>query len=280
MIKDFSNSDYKSKVKVKKDYQKKKFVNPYFDKKVNIDRGFNTKFYLKILGVVLILYILIYSNFLRINNIEVQGTDMIRQDEFRQTVENRLNDWRWYLFPQRNLLLMSKSKLSRGITEKYSLNSLKIDRGWKSIKIIIEERASHIIVFNNQNFYFLNQDGAINRQISKQEAEQYWDRFPVLNIGERNVNIGDEIASKEIAEFILKLDEEIRNSSLDIHGYELREEEELSLVAKAGWRAYFDINTDIKLSVENLILVLDEKVDNQSNLEYIDLRFGNKVFYK
>ena len=270
-----------SERKVRKDYQNKKFVNPYFSIEDKKDKGrFNTKFYLKILVLTLLVYVLIYSNLLRINQIQINGFEMIDEQEFRQVVDKQLGSLRYYLLPQNNFLLLSKAKLANEISAKYDLDKLEIDRSWKSLNITIEERVSFLIVYNKQSFYFADKNGIVTREITKDAVGEYWYRFPILNIGDKNVNIGNEVTSAKIVDFLLRLNEKIINNQLEINGYELREGEEINLVSRAGWRAYFDVNTNLDTSVENLFLVLNEKVEDQNTLEYIDLRFGNKVFYK
>jgi hypothetical protein len=49
-----------------------------------------------------------------------------------------------------------------------------------------------------------------------------------------------------------------------------------------GWMIFFDMNITLQKELNMLKVVLDEKVggENRSNLEYVDLRTDNKVYYK
>ncbi len=47
-----------------------------------------------------------------------------------------------------------------------------------------------------------------------------------------------------------------------------------------GWQAIFMPSQNFSQQLDNLKIVLREKLKNRENLEYIDLRFGNRVFYK
>jgi hypothetical protein len=57
---------------------------------------------------------------------------------------------------------------------------------------------------------------------------------------------------------------------------------DLRVVTKEGWGIYFDAGLNVEKEVEMLKAVLDEKIpqDQRNNLEYVDLRMENKVFYK
>jgi len=50
---------------------------------------------------------------------------------------------------------------------------------------------------------------------------------------------------------------------------------------KEGWYALLDEETNFKTAFENMKLVLENQIkDKRAELEYIDLRFSNKVFFK
>lgn len=57
-------------------------------------------------------------------------------------------------------------------------------------------------------------------------------------------------------------------------------DESITFTTTAGWNILLDKKTDSELAVQNLALVLGKHVANQAELEYVDLRFPNKVFYK
>lgn len=297
MIKDFNNKRYYPekedrvkikkpkrpfflfKRKLKKDYSEKEFVNPYFEQKKASVKGFNTDRYLKILAGIFVIYILIYSNLFRISAIEVSGTELISKEEFVSSVEIELKKRRFFIFPQNNLFVLSKRKLEKGIRQKYNLSELEIEKGWKKLKISLIENVCHLLIFNryDQTFYFSDQEGRVTQGISKEIAEQFWLKYPILNVN--NPDLEGSVASAKTVDFIIKLDEAINQAGIERHGYELKGDDEVDLVSKRGWRAYFDINSDIDRSVENLILLLNEKIGGQK-IQYIDLRFGDKVYYK
>ncbi|MFA6919265.1 MAG: hypothetical protein WC244_04150, partial [Patescibacteria group bacterium] len=122
MIEDYSfNPEGESKIQVKKDYQKKRFINPYFDR---FSKGFNTKLYLQIFLVIFLVYAIFYSDCFRVKSIDVQGTDLISPDELKQVVMSELNHWTWYLFPSNNILFINKNNLKQEISKKYALEDL------------------------------------------------------------------------------------------------------------------------------------------------------------
>lgn len=276
---DFNQPDYLPKLNVKKDYQHQEFINPYFDKKTKT-KGFRTTFYLKIMAGLFLFYLVFYSDLLKINQVAISGNEMIDSGELQEAVAQELDSWRWYVLPQRNVLWLSKNRLRQGIEAKYSIESLEIDKGWKSLKITVKEKISHLILYNQEKFYFLKVNGQVLKEVSREEAEKYWDHLPILNIEKKEINVGDQIVSEKMVDFIIRLDSAVKNRQLAIFGYEQQGVDRVDLVAKEGWRAYFDINSDPVIALENLMLVLQQKVSDRHKLQYVDLRFGDKVYFK
>jgi hypothetical protein len=62
----------------------------------------------------------------------------------------------------------------------------------------------------------------------------------------------------------------------------LMEEGVYELITKEGWSIFIGDNIkDLDLAFENLMIWLNEKIrDKRKNLEYINLRFENKIPYK
>lgn len=84
-----------------------------------------------------------------------------------------------------------------------------------------------------------------------------------------------------IAELFKKFPQRILDTNLI--AFELQEDKETGLIARTtgGWYIYVDFNQDIREQLEKLFLTLQEKIkDQQKNLQYIDLRFESRVYYK
>jgi hypothetical protein len=266
---------------VRKDYQENKFRNPYFKHKTD-KTGFNTSRYIKIISILLFLYIIVYSNLLNTGEIEITGLEMIEPAEINNLVSDHIHSLKWYLFPRRNILFADRKKLSKKINNQYNLEELIIEIDRQEVLISLKEKVSHVIIYNNhsQQFFFSDIDGYLTSEIPNDRVREYWERFPIFNISQESIATGDQSLKGETISFVLETNRLLKNSIVNVQGFEAGETNEIILVAKEGWRAFFDIKSEIKTSVDNLILIINEKIPDQNNLEYIDLRLGNKVFYK
>jgi len=266
-----------SRQNIKKDYQIKRFVNPYLEKKT---KKFNTKLYLQVILAVFLIYVVFYSDLFKIKNINITGLDIISEGEIKPLIQQKLSGWRYLIMPADNMLFMDKDGITRDINAKFRLKQLTVKKSWRALNINLQEDVSYVIIFNNQKFYFADGDGIIQREIADNQKNNYTDRFPILNVSQPQINIGDHIISKKIIGYVLDLDKQLKTVGIYPKGYESEGTDQVNMVSKDGWKAYFDTGSDIMASIDNLQLILKEKVPDKNKLNYIDLRFGNKVFMK
>lgn len=280
MIKDFSSHNPRSKIRIKKDYRRKNFTNPYFNNAQKKESaGFNTILYLKIILAVFLIYVVAYSDLFKIKTVSVNGAQLINQSELEQIINQELNSWRWLILPQKNLLFMSRTKIIEAISQKYGLDNIEIKRGWQKITINIKEKINYLIVSGQDKLFFADKQGMIIREIPPDETDKYLNQFPRLNLT-KEIKINEEAVSAPLVDFIMNLDAKIKALGLAVENYESGGQTEITLVTKAGWRAHFDINNDLSTSIENMQMVLNNKIKEQNKIEYIDLRFGDKIYYK
>jgi len=103
-----------------------------------------------------------------------------------------------------------------------------------------------------------------------------------------------DYSNREIKLYDRVLDSELINTILEIRDYLLNETdlkvanfdidtyptEKLRVVTNESWYILFGLKQEIKKQLLALKVVLDEKIQDRSLLQYIDLRIENRVYYK
>ena len=94
-------------------------------------------------------------------------------------------------------------------------------------------------------------------------------------------SLGSAIMSLEILEYANDLIESL-DTAYERPSYILiKNNDEISAGFSLGWEAQFSRSQDLMESVENLVLILNEEIGLRiGELLYVDLRLGNKAFYK
>lgn len=241
----------------------------------------------------IIIYIIFFSPFLVISKIEISGNNYLKIESIRSVVDPQLAGKHLDVANKNNLILASKQSIVDALKKKFKrVDEIEITKVFPDIlKIKIKERESAAI-FCSQNECFV----VDNAGIPYAEAD-----FTANELDESNLLIMHDNSNKKINRMENFVDEGYVSYLLDIKK-ELKNELDLeidknlytpSLISGdirartfAGWEIFFDKSLPIKREISTLKLVL-EKIDketndknNRDNLEYIDLRMNNKVFYK
>jgi len=262
------------------------YQNPLFAKKnwqIYVIERFSFFGWLGILLFLLIIYILFYSPLLQITKIEISGTNNISA----QTLEEKYIKWqlkqnKWKIFKQNNILLFSKKWLRDNIEEKYSLDSLEINKKIPhTLSVTIEEKTPTLIWTTNDLYYYLDESGFIASLITDQESIT---NLPAIHDeGKEAVKIGQEILTKEKVLFIKELISDISHiNSIEVTSYSIPHHlsTQINVHVSAGYQIYFDSQKNLDTQIDKLKRVLEESETAKSAQEYIDLRIGERVYIK
>jgi cell division septal protein FtsQ len=262
---------------IKRDYYNKTYSNPYFKARGKFGRQFNTKLYIEVLTAVFLIYIIIYSALFKVKTVEVQGTDMINPEEISALVNNNINRWKLFIFPGKNLLFINTGKIKNEIASKYSLNKLEISKSWQKLAVVLEEKAAYLIANNNKTYYFIDGSGTVTKELTANDLNKYGSKFPQLSLV-RDLKINEQPVSGRYVNYILELDSALKAANIKIKGYDSGGVDQVTVLTEPGWKAHFSINNPVSRSMENLLLVLNKKLAGKK-FEYIDLRFGDRVYF-
>lgn len=274
MVTDYS---YQGRRHIKRDYYNKTFKNPYFNKETPLGKKFNTKLYIQVLTVLFLVYVIIYSDLFKVQNIEIVGNDLIPAEEIKSIAEQEVYRWKLLLFPGRNLIFVNSKKIEKKLSEKYSFEELKINKGWQKLIINIKEKPANIIINNSKNYFFIDASGVVIKELTVEETNNYLNKFPMVELNQ-DLTIGTSIVSSRVVNYILELDNNLKNSKYKVKKYSINEVDQIIVYMEGEWRAFFSVNTSISASLDNLRVVLDQRIKGKK-FEYVDLRLMDRVIY-
>jgi len=263
------------------------YQNPLFTKKTwqtFIIERFSFFGWLTILVSLLIIYLIFYSPLLKITKIEIQGVDHAAA----KTIEEKFIKWqldqrKWLIFKQNNILLFSKKWLRSNLEEKYAPQSLVIDKKFPhSLYVEINEKSPEFIWVTNDQYYYLDQNGQITASISdKNKVENLTLIYDESN---ETVKPGQAVLTETKVSFIKQLISQMNEiTAIEIDSYSLPNSfnTQFNIQTTAGYKIYFDTSKDLDTQVTKLKRVIDEKdIPSQPPAEYIDLRIGDRVYLK
>ncbi len=218
---------------------------------------------------------------IRIQNVQVTGNSVIDKNEIENIAENVLSERYVWLVPTDNFLLFKGGEIKNQILNDYKkINTVHISYSDfpNSIDIEISDRSpEYLWCATEADCYFMDKDGFVYEKAPMLTPNPYMEFFG---------NIQDDAIGKnylqmkfsDISEFLKSIKDLKLNPivfrALDEHEYELQLSEggRILLNDKNSFEKYLK---NIQTLINNGFLKTD--IESLKKLDYVDLRFGNKV---
>lgn len=218
---------------------------------------------------------------LQINQIEVSGNQTIEKNE----IENRLNDilsgFYFYFIPKKNYFLVAIKLIEKNILDSFPrIEQVSVKKKpLKSLLIQIKEREPWA-VYCSQKCFFIDKSGFAYEESFINSGNLI--RF--IREDNDDVSVGKYAIQNGVINILSNIENKIDVLGLGpVTEYNLSSKltEELKIKTGEGFYLIFNMNENWDKIFTILKTVLNEEIKEKSkNLDYIDLRFGNRVFYK
>jgi cell division septal protein FtsQ len=277
---------------VLRDYSRKQYRNPLFRRQLsNAKASWLRQLIVPALILAAIVgwcWFLFFSQVFQIHEITVSGQRRVQEWEIRDATEEILNRRRALIFPMRSIFMLSEEALKTGLSDRFVLESVEIQKKPpRKLTIIVKERVSSILVRMPDGAHaMLDLDGTIIRLYRPDEALPSTEAKTLQIDAQEALSLRDAPVDNLVVAAVIAAPEALEHafnvgvSAADIH-LERIGSHTLRVVTNEGWGIYFDAKQPLADQFANAELVLRTKVgDQRKRLDYIDVRFQEKVFFK
>lgn len=228
-----------------------------------------------------------------ISDVSVSGNKIVEKENILELVKKELSGVNYIFFPKANSFLLSTDNLAEKIKalDPQILTADVSRSGLKGISVEVLERTPEAlfcnVIFANEDrlseCYFADSSGFIYSKAPDFTASVYA-RFnnmvtttPVV-IGK---NFVDSATFKGLESFV----DDLKKNNFEVQSINL-ENEKTTIKLEKGGELYVVKEQDFKTVMQNLLTLINSKefkgrIENgELRFNYIDLRFGNKLFYK
>jgi len=231
---------------------------------------------------------LFFSPFLEITSIEVNGNEYITDNLILEKINPQISGKYFSAIKKNNLLLVQTGKIKKDIQfELRIIREIRIKREFPSKLIVsIIERKPQMAFCSTDNCFMLDENGeTYDNYFANEENDK--NNFIILREeSSRKINLGEIILEKKYMEYVqgirgellARLETEVENNFCFVSLIS----KDIRVKTKEGWEIYFNENIELGKEIEMLKVVLENKIEKnqQQDLEYIDLRIDNKIYYK
>lgn len=234
---------------------------------------------------------------IRINEVVLRGGVLVTAKEIKEEATVYMSDSYLLMFPKNNSFIYPQNSLKKHLAEKFKrIETIQVSlEGLNTLVVEISERKPVAIwcregfvsttseVSLNEKCYFIDLFSTIFAEAPNFSGDAYFKYYGLVEkenpIGEKFIASSTEFT--EINTFI-DLVKKLNIKPLYLKG---TGENEYSLALFGGGEIYFDVKKSLSLAYSNLETLLktpELSVGNVGYLpvQYIDLRYGNKLFYK
>lgn len=225
-------------------------------------------------------------SFLRVTNISVNDTLNIKSEEIKNDVLDMISGNYYFIIPKDSYFFLSKEKIKNKIVDDFKkINTIEIkNKGITGLEIEITERQPEVMICDGfredeegEHCSFADKQGIIFEKVATSSDKIYFKYYSSEEI--------DKDKFLQLQNFV----KNVENSGIIATGLLLSEDGSYELYIKNVDQSiavvYFDDRTSLDKVVSNLSVFwknsINKKIGSDSipNFEYINLRFGNNVFY-
>ena len=286
-----NTSSRHSKAFLHRDYVRKTFVNPYFHKSLIPKRtkAKKTKIFLFTLAIAGIAAVFLYHPFFNLHTIHVKGNQKISTEDIQDILRTVLDSKGMLIFKQKNFFVLNTHLVAEELKKHYAFEKITVSKSPFSTLIVeVSERAPAAIVKSGTNFYYADKDGSFIGPADVLEVTNtnLLKRLPQIWLSqEKQFTLNDQIIFPATMQFIISLFKTIPDrTGIALQGAILQDEEGrlIHVVTAEGWNIYVDRQNDWEKQITVLknILNIKFKDNNRAGLQYIDVRYENRVYIK
>lgn len=240
------------------------------------------------LGVVF--YSFVFANFIEINSISIENSGgSIPADKIIQFINSEMNDKYLKIFSKKNFIFLDTNKLEELVKSDFKkIKKISIQKKFPNKLIAtIEERGLILSLCSRGNCYFIDENGYAYEKANFELEDVRENRAAkLIDESGKEIKEGEYVLMPKYVEFITSIEDAIKNeTSLEIlneYRTQSRISQEVIVQTKKGWDIYFNAKFPIDKSVRMLKTLMNRQImlRDLNDLEYIDLRSENKVFYR
>ncbi|PIR69132.1 hypothetical protein COX93_00270 [Candidatus Nomurabacteria bacterium CG_4_10_14_0_2_um_filter_30_12] len=238
---------------------------------------------------------------LNISNIKITGNKVIETKAIEDIVKENITGYYFYFFPKTNFIIYPQSKINAELMSKFKrIKDISINnKNIKTLDISLTERTALytycgssidlIPESQNQKCYFIDEDGYIFDEAPYFSEGIYLKFYGIIDNNEENPS-GSYFFPSYFKKLIT-LKETLNKIGIKPVAFFIEDNKDVNVFLSSsstqiGPKIIFKLDSDFEKIIENLQSVLTTEPfqtdfkNKYSSLLYIDLRFGNKVYYK
>ncbi len=221
------------------------------------------------------LYFFVFYPFFQVDSviIEEKSQELLAEDMLAY-VEGSL-----LFLNTKSIFLVSGGEIEKRILKDApEIKEVSLKRKFPATIIIESQKRRPDVVWcknkEKKDCYYVDRGGTSFREANAQGTGL------IIFVKGKDFTIGEKVIEEDFLESFHFLKRAFQREGIETDYFTISSVNTVELITHEGWAAYF-FKRNIEEGVENIRLVLEElDEEKREEIEYIDLRFGDRIYYK
>lgn len=233
-------------------------------------------------------YSFVFSGFLEIADISIHTDGNIHINDIRNSINQEIDNKYFKTISRKNFIFLNKKRIEEKLKNDFrKIKKISIEKKFPN-KLIIEIQERNLILFlcSKGECYYIDERGYAYEKIGLSSFINHEETIELVDESGKEIRENEYVLLPTYIEFITNIADNLKKETeLDIlkeYRTRSRISEELIVQTKKGWDIYLTAKVPMDKSIQTLRTLLNRHLmlRDLNELEYVDLRSENKVFYR
>lgn len=276
----------------------RKFDSPHLrairEKKKRIRRRKILSFFI-LLAVFFVLFTVLSNfRFMRFDMVVSNGVKVLEKEEIESFVKEKMSKRRALIFPGDSVIFYDRQSIKDSLMERFSrIEEVDLSKNGHTLVVKIKEyEGSYLWCGTEENMegncFFLDKTGHLFDKAPYFSGGAYLKFYGPKDFSQENI-VGKELVPEDLFNRFLNIEDKLKYLGFELSSMTIKEENQLdiSVITPSGTAHIYMLYDDRAYErIDDLGLVLLQEPLNTAhqndfeNLDYLDIRFDDKVYYK
>jgi cell division septal protein FtsQ len=228
-------------------------------------------------GIVLVFF----SPLFTIKNIEITGNKNVSRESLLAQIEQYEQTRFLFLVPRNNLLFFDVNAVQKSLAGNLLISSVKVEKKYPgTVLVAVNERKLNLVWLAGDQCFNLDADGKAIETCGA-TADEF---LRIRDLKATPVALGQTAVSSEVIRFLVTSRDLLRERIAPSNYYYNFENDPkaLKIETNQGFDLYLNLSLPPEEQARRLFVLLGsaEIKDKLKSLKYIDLRYGEKIYYQ
>lgn len=207
----------------------------------------------------------------------INSDDFAPKSEIESAVAPYLASLNALWLPNNNFFLFKNTEIESILKSKGIGIAVAKKNFPKTVDIKFPQTDPWLIYCGQNDCFYVSEKGVLNERAPKFSPNP----LPEITLSDSGKKIGDIVATSEQISSLRIIFQKLGNLNISVSSFSFGGNNEIKIITAENWYLLIRDEGAISKTIADLGLLLSEKIkDARSKLEYIDMRFPNKAFYK